>query len=102
MDDGSNAPLVLTHLEHCYLRHYDGLTMLRRLLEIMLSHRRRWLVRCDSWAWAYFRRVFKVDAMLRSPWVLAPFSQERLRVWLPEVAQGTSKPAICLPPVGQR
>jgi hypothetical protein len=94
VDDGSNAPLVLTHLEHCYLRHYDGLTMLRRLLEIMLSHRRRWLVGCDSWAWAYFRQVFKVDAMLRSPWVLAPFNQERLRVWLPEVAQGTSKPGF--------
>jgi hypothetical protein len=94
VDDGSDAPLVLTHLEHCYLRHYDGLTMLRRLLEIMLSHRRRWLVGCDSWAWAYLRQVFKVEAMLRSPWILAPFGQERLRVWLPEFIQGTSKPGF--------
>lgn len=88
LDDGSSAPLVLTHLERCYLRHYDGLTMLRRLLEIMLSHRRRWLVGCDSWAWAYCRQVFKVDAMLRSPWILAPFGPERLQVWLPEVIKG--------------
>lgn len=94
VDDGSVAPLVLTNLEHCYLRHYDGLIMLRRLLEIMLSHHRRWLVGCDSWAWAYFRQVFKVDGMLRSPWILAPFGQERLRVWLPEITQVASKPGF--------
>ncbi|MDO9531229.1 MAG: hypothetical protein Q7O12_03750 [Deltaproteobacteria bacterium] len=94
VDDGSGAPLVLTHLEHCYLRHYDGLTMLRRLLEIILSHRRRWIVGCDSWAWAYFRQVFKVDAMLRSPWILAPFGQERLQVWLPEVIEGAPTPGF--------
>jgi hypothetical protein len=94
LDDGRNAPLVLTHLEHCYLRHYDGLTMLRRLLEIILSHSRRWLVGCDSWAWAYFRQVFNVDAMLRSPWILAPFGQERLQVWLPEVIQGAPTPGF--------
>jgi hypothetical protein len=85
---------VLTHLEHCYLRHYDGLTMLRRLLEIILSHRRRWIVGCDSWAWAYFRQVFKVDALLRSPWILAPFGQERLQVWLLEVIAGAPTPGF--------
>lgn len=93
-DDGSDAPLVLPHLEHCYLRHYNGLTLLRRLLEIILSHRRRWLVGCDSWAWAYFRQVFSVDAMLRSPWILAPFGQERLQVWLPEVIKGAPTPGF--------
>jgi hypothetical protein len=93
-DDGSDAPLVLPHLEHCYLRHYDGLTVLRRLLEIMLSHRRRWLVGSDSWAWAYFRQVFSVDALLRSPWILAPFGQERLQVWLPEVIEGAPTPGF--------
>jgi hypothetical protein len=35
-----------------------------------------------------------VDAMLRSPWILAPFGQERLRVWLPEIAQGAPKPGF--------
>jgi hypothetical protein len=85
LEDDSAAPLVLTHLEHCYLRHYDGLNLLRRLLELILSHRRRWLVACDSWAWAFFRQVFKVDAMLPSPWILAPFDPERLQAWLPRV-----------------
>jgi hypothetical protein len=85
LEEDNAAPLVLTHLEHCYLRHYDGLTLLRRLLESILSHRRRWLVGCGSWAWAFFRQVFKVDAMLPSPWILAPFDQERLQTWLPLV-----------------
>jgi hypothetical protein len=93
-DDDGGAPVVLPHLEHCYLRHYDGLTMLRRLLEIILSHRRRWLVGCDSWAWAYFRQVFNVGAMLRPPWILAPFDQERLQVWLPEVIEGAPTPGF--------
>ena len=89
-DDG--PPLVLTHLEHCYLRHYNGLALLRGLLETILSHRRRWLVACGSWAWAFFSRVFKVDAMFPSPWILAPFDQERLQRWLPEVGQGADQP----------
>jgi hypothetical protein len=87
------APLVLTHLEHCYLRHYDGLTLLRRLLEIILSRQRRWLVGCGSWAWAFFSQVFKVEAMLPSPWILGPFDQDRLQVWLPQVAGTSGRPA---------
>jgi hypothetical protein len=35
-----------------------------------------------------------VDAMLRSPWVLAPFGQERLQVWLPEVIKGAPTPGF--------
>jgi hypothetical protein len=94
VDAGLDTPVVLTHLEHCYLRHYNGLTLLRRLLEGILSHRRRWLVACDSWAWAYFSRVFKVGAMLPSPWILAPFDQERLQGWLPEVDKGAARTGL--------
>jgi len=94
LDEHGDAPLVLTHLEHCYLRHYNGLALLRGLLETILSHRRRWLVACGSWAWAFFSRVFKVDAMLPSPWILAPFDQERLQRWLPEVGQGAARPGL--------
>jgi hypothetical protein len=88
-DDGADTPLVLTHLEHCYLRHYNGLTLLRRLLEAILSHRRRWLVACDSWAWVYFGQLFKVGAMFPSAWVLQAFDQERLQEWLPKLNQET-------------
>jgi hypothetical protein len=94
INDDDGAPLVLTHLEHCYLRHYNGLALLRGLLETILSHRRRWLVACGSWAWAFFSRVFKVEAMLPSPWILAPFDQERLQRWLPEAGQEAARPGL--------
>jgi hypothetical protein len=81
-----NAPLVLPHLEHCYLRHYDGLTLLRRLLDHIFSHRRRWLVGCDSWAWAFLSKAFKVDTVFPMPFILGPFDQERLKIWFQQLA----------------
>jgi hypothetical protein len=94
IDDADEAPLVLTHLEHCYLRHYDGLTLLRRLLKTILSHRRRWLVACGSWAWVFFSRALRVNAVFPSPWVLAPFDQDSLQVWLPKAARISDWPDV--------
>ena len=93
-DNDDRAPLVLTHLEHCYLRHYDGLTLLRRLLEMIISHPRRWLIACDSWAWAFFSQALKLDAVFPSPWIMAPFDQSILQVWLPEAGGASERPTI--------
>ncbi|MBB5348546.1 hypothetical protein JWG42_06540 [Desulfoprunum benzoelyticum] len=49
---------VLPNLEHCYLRHANGLGLVRRLLSLAASGRfGRGLVGCDSWAWAYVQRI---------------------------------------------
>jgi hypothetical protein len=85
MEEG-NEPLVLPHLEHCYLRHYDGLTLLRRLLDRIFSQNRRWLVGCDSWAWAYLSKALNVDGVFPSPFILAAFDQERLKLWFQQLA----------------
>ena len=82
-DDG---PLVLPHLEHCYLRHHDGLTLLRRLLDQIFSHRRRWLMGCDSWAWAYLSKALKVNTVLPTPFILEAFDHERLNIWFQQLA----------------
>jgi hypothetical protein len=81
-----NEPLVLPHLEHCYLRHYDGLTLLRRLLDHIISQSRRWLVGCDSWAWAYLSKALKVDTVFPPPFILEAFDQERLKTWFQQLA----------------
>jgi hypothetical protein len=81
-----NDPLVLPHLEHCYLRHYDGLTLLRRLLDHIISQSRRWLVGCDSWAWAYLTKAIKVDTVFPPPFILEAFDQERLKIWFQQLA----------------
>jgi hypothetical protein len=81
-----NEPLVLPHLEHCYLRHYDGLTLIRRLLDHVISQSRRLLVGCDSWAWAYLSKALKVDTIFPTPFILEAFDQYRLKIWFQQLA----------------
>jgi hypothetical protein len=50
---------VLPNLEHCYMRHGGGLTLVRRLLDRAVSGQLgRGLIGCDSWAWAYLQKVW--------------------------------------------
>jgi hypothetical protein len=86
-----NDPLVLPHLEQCFLRHYDGLTLLRRLLDHVISQSRRWLVGCDSWAWAYLSKALKVDTVFPMPFILEGFDQERLKIWFQQLASASGE-----------
>ncbi len=86
-----NEPLVLPHLEHFYLRHFDGLTLLRRLLDHIISQPRRWLVGCDSWAWAYLSKALKVNTVFPPPFVLEAFDQERLKIWFQQLASASGE-----------
>ena len=86
-----NEPLVLPHLEHCYLRHYNGLTLLRRLLDHIISQSRRWLVGCDSWAWAYLSKALKVDTVFPMPFILEAFDQDRLKIWFQQLASASAE-----------
>jgi hypothetical protein len=89
--EADEYPLVLPHLERCYLRHYDGLNLLRRLLDRIFSHRRRWLVGCDSWAWAYLSKALNVDGGFPPPFILAAFEQDRLQLWFQQLAAQAGK-----------
>jgi hypothetical protein len=86
-----NEPLVLPHLEHCYLRHYNGLTLLRRLLDHIISQTRRWLVGCDSWAWAYLSKALKVNTVFPPPFILEAFDEERLKIWFQQLATASGE-----------
>jgi len=62
-DNGPSAGQlwVLPDLECCYLRHANGLDLVRQLLERAESG--RWgkgVIGCDSWAWAFLQRVWPV------------------------------------------
>lgn len=68
---------VLPHLEHCFLRHANGLELVRRFLEWAASGRLgRGLIGCDSWGWAYLKRVSPPPQW--SPLTLQAFDGERL------------------------
>ena len=50
---------VLPNLEHCYLRHADGLGLVRRFLAQAVSGALgRGVIACDSWAWVYLQEVW--------------------------------------------
>jgi hypothetical protein len=81
------TPVVIPRLGSCYLRHHNGLALLGRLLDWLESSRRRCLLACDSWAWAYLTRALHIDAMLPTPLTLAAIDGKRLQFWLATLAR---------------
>ncbi len=76
-DAAPSGGWVLPHLEHCYLRHPDGLQGVRRFLARAVSGELGpGLIGCDSWAWVFLQKVWPVP----HPEAMAPqaFSGERL------------------------
>jgi hypothetical protein len=76
------ARLILPHLEHCYLRHHNGLDLIRRLLDWLRQRQRPTLLVSDSWAWRYLTLVHHVDALCRAPLTSAPLDAAALDQWL--------------------
>lgn len=81
------VPLVIPKLGKCFLRHQDGLALISRLLDWLESTRRRCLIACDSWAWAYLVKAMHIDAILPMPLTLAPIDGIRLQFWLTTLAR---------------
>lgn len=82
---GDHRLWVLPNLEHCYLRHADGLGLVRRLLAQSVSGALgRGVIACDSWAWAYLQEVWpqpQPDAL-----TLQAFDGQRLSSYLADLA----------------
>ncbi|MCA9921631.1 MAG: hypothetical protein KC421_04630, partial [Anaerolineales bacterium] len=90
MADGL-VPLVLPYLGKCYLRHQEGLHVISRLLDWLQTTKRRCLIACDSWAWAYLVKALQINVMLPEPMILASFDGPRLQFWLPFLSRRIHK-----------
>jgi hypothetical protein len=88
LESDDKTPLVMPSLEGCYLRHHDGLALIRRLIDWVCTHRLRCLLGCNSWAWAYLRRALEVDVVFPPPLTLQGFDEERLQRWFRSLALG--------------
>ena len=56
----ADTPWVLPCLERTYLRHPEGLTVVRRFLANAYAGKLgRGIIGCDSWAWAFLRHVWR-------------------------------------------
>lgn len=78
-DESRTAPLTaIPRLERWYLRHEQGLASVRALVERLVRQRRRTLIGCDSWAWAFLQRAMGVEETLGKPLTVAPWDAGRL------------------------
>jgi len=61
VDGGPRGLWVLPDLAHCYLRHAEGLALVRTLLaRAEGGELGRGIIGCDSWAWAYLSHLWPV------------------------------------------
>lgn len=83
-------PWALPRLERHFLRHADGLSHVRALLQDAASGRAGpGLVGCDSWAWAYLRRIWPLA--LPKTLTLQAFDAPRLARLLTRLAAPAGK-----------
>ncbi|WP_231561777.1 hypothetical protein [Nitrosococcus oceani] len=80
-EEGSARPLVISHLERCYLRHHHGLKLIRQLLQWLSTRPGYCVLGCSSWAWAYFSKALQAEKLFSIPWTLGALNQERLQQW---------------------
>jgi hypothetical protein len=86
-------PWVLPALERVYLRHAAGLGLMRQFLhQAYSSSLGCGIIGCDSWAWAFLRRVWP-NRRSRTL-TLQAFDQERLSLYLQRLAEVPERPPL--------
>ena len=88
--DEQNAPttrFVLPHLHRCYLRHHDGLTLMRQLLDNLFKRPYSGLIFCDSWSWAYLCNVLNLSSFFDHVLTPCAFDADALAHWFTELSQ---------------
>jgi hypothetical protein len=90
LDQSPDRVWVIPRLERFYLRHSQGLALLRVLLDKISSFPTRFLLACDSWAWAYLSKALHIEALFPTPLVLGAFTQDRLDRWFRVLATRTT------------
>lgn len=78
----SGARFVLVALERCYLRHYNGLDLVRKLVHRLWQANQPCILGCDSWAWAYLDYACNISMLDRSPLTLAPLDAPAISRWI--------------------
>lgn len=78
--------LVIPKLERWFLRHRNGLTLLRELLRRIDEGDQRCLVSCNSWAWGYLSKAVNAEFVLPVGMTFQAFDASRLKNWFAELA----------------
>jgi hypothetical protein len=83
-------PWVFPNLEKSYLRHSDGLYLIRRFLERAFSGQLgAGVIGCESWAWSFLQKAWSVPTS--DLWTLQAFNAEKLSIVFRELAKKFSR-----------
>ena len=85
-----HRPWVFPHLERTYLRHAGGLRVLRQFLNEVSSGRLgSGIIGCDSWAWAFVRRI-GAPVVRSATLTLQAFDEKALTLYFQKLADASS------------
>jgi hypothetical protein len=80
-----DQPWVISELAAFWRRHHDGLALVQELLRLLAADQAgEGVIGCSSWCWQFWSNYYP-DAQL-TPWVPAPMTDERLGLWLQQLA----------------
>jgi len=86
-----DKPLLIPDLGQIYLRHHNGLDLIRRLMDWLWVRKGLCLIGCDSWSWAYLSQALQIDTQLPPPLTLAACDSEHLLAWFSQLAAGAER-----------
>lgn len=89
----SKTPWVFPNLERSYLRHSDGLHLIRRFLERAFSGQLGFgVIGCESWAWSFIHKAWSVPTS--DLWTFQSFDSEKLSMIFCELAKKSNRGPI--------
>ncbi len=91
LQKNKKTTVVLPALEGCFLRHQNGLNLIRKLLPHMKDSGGRWLVGCNSWAWSYLSRAVGINSLFPVPLVLQALDGSLLLRWFYSLVKSSEK-----------
>lgn len=79
--------IVIPRLEEWFIRHRNGLKLLRRLLDHLAMMQRHCVIGCNSWAWGFFEKTVGADLVLPIGVTLHAFDADRLHAWFSHLVE---------------
>lgn len=75
----SEKPLIIPRLEAFFLRHYNGLEHIRKLISKLFHSRQRCIIGCNSWLWNYLDSAMHIRESFNRCYYLQSLSAQDLQ-----------------------
>lgn len=78
----SGKPILIGGLERFFVRHHDGLRLIRELITDVQRFSEPVLITCSSWAWEYLQHALPGTKLLPEPKTVEAVDGPMLQEWL--------------------